>query len=136
MYKDFEKERDYSGGFLSIVENSFLEIGCAKEQSVSVLDTYDKRAFSALFFKDKNLAYSRKIILISIKEDPSLVLQIAFQINSINKQDEDKYFPLFEDIIRSLKFQEENLDQQEKQEYMMHLATSKEIIKSITKVGN
>lgn len=136
MYKDFEKDRDYPGRFLSIVENSFLDIGWAKEQSLSVLDTYDKRAFSALFFKDKDLEYSRKIILISIKEDPSLVLQVAFQVNSINKQDENKYFPLFEDIIRSLKFQEENLDQQEKQEYMMHLATSKEIIKSIMKLYN
>jgi hypothetical protein len=112
----------------------FGEDRFTKDQRLSQLVTYEKRAISVWSLYDENGKYMRKVAFIPLKESPKTIIILTFQINYyLPKEGESFYFQIFEDIIRSLKCQEATLDQKEKEGYITHLVTSKELIKYIGK---
>lgn len=118
---------------LEAVEKSFMEDGWVKDQELSKLSTYDKRLFSTLFLRNEEIEYARKMMILPLKESPYILLDVAFQVSHLEQEYLDKYFPIFEDIIRSFKLREEEIDTKERDEYTRQLASSDEFIKNIGK---
>ena len=118
---------------LSSFTEHFQEDVCFVDQELSMLSTYDKRMFSAYSLVDNTLEYTRKTIFIPFAEELSILINISLQVNSLNENKKEKYCLVFNDIIRSFKIQEENIDQKEKLNYINELYFNDQILQSIGK---
>lgn len=106
---------------LKDLENYFEEDGGIKDSYLSSIKTYDERIVSVITMEDKQLEYVRKNLLIPLREELSIVLRIALQVNNLDVRDADVWFAAMEALIRGCKCTETEEDLLENDLYALDL---------------